>query len=292
LAQDWFKSFKSQAIRGAKEASMAIRSALLAALSSVNVFNAHADGFLATPTGSEAGVASASTPAANEVDVGVEVASNFTEQCQAWVGGQGPKPSTCEGTNVDGCYTGLPPVSAADGAWCVAGKMTTCENYCNVSGLCELDDGPFCAPTFGVTAEAVGTQAPSEESNVGEVEAEAEGDDEADSSPEEGDVTLEAEAAKGGACVDEKGWDRDFASRMYNCAVKTGVNPRKGGRCMARKQGVSQACGYCMGKLMKCSVKCASQCCNGKCMHSGKCKRCTARKCNRSFFKCAGVQSP
>merc|ERR1712194_667240 len=157
----------------------------------------------------------------SELDDGPFCAPTFGEQCQAWVDGhfEGPKPSTCEGTNVDGCYTGLPPVSAADGAWCVAGKMTTCENYFNVSGLCELDDGPFCAPTFGVTAEAVGTQAPSEESNVGEVEAEAEGDDEADSSPEEVDITVEAEAAKGGACVDEKGWDKDFANRMYNCAV-------------------------------------------------------------------------
>jgi len=193
---------------------MAIRSALLAALSSVIVINVHADGFLATQTGSEAGVASASTPAATEVDVGV------------------------------------------------------------------------------VIAEAGDTQGPEEESNVGEVEAEAEGDDEADSSLEEVDITVEAEAAKGGACVDEKGWDKDFANRMYNCAVKTGVNPRKGGKCMARKQGVSHACGYCMGKLMKCSVKCASQCCNGKCMHKGKCTRCTARKCNGSFFKCAGVNAP
>merc|ERR1711976_1094371 len=154
-----------------------------------------------------------------------------------------------------------------------------------------------------------GIQAPEEESNVGEVEietkisedmgdleADSEGEDEADESadesPEEADVTLEAEAAKGGACVDEHGWDKDFAKRMYRCAVKTGVNPRKGGRCMARKQGVSQACGYCMGKLMKCSVKCASQCCNGKCMHKSKCKRCTASKCNASFFKCAGVHAP
>lgn len=199
---------------------MAIRSALLAALSSVIVMNARADGFLAAPTGGEASVASASS-AAKEVDVGV------------------------------------------------------------------------------VTAEAGDTQEPEEESNVGEVEAEAEGEAEAeaeedndvDSATEE-DVTLEAEAAKGGACVDQKGWDRDFANRMYKCAVKTGVDPRKGGRCMARKQGVSQACGYCMGKHMKCSVKCASQCCNGKCMRSRKCKRCSARKCNRSFKKCAGVDAP
>merc|ERR1712151_122523 len=140
-----------------------------------------------------------------------------------------------------------------------------------------------------VTAEAGGTQEPEEDSNVGEVEVEA---NDTDFSPDEVDVTLEAEAAKEGACVGEKGWDKDFAKRMYNCAVKTGVNPRKGGRCMARKQRVSQACGYCMGKLMKCSVKCASKCCNGKCMHSGRCKRCTARKCNRSFKQCAGVDAP
>merc|ERR1711976_955066 len=131
---------------------------------------------------------------------------------------------------------------------------------------------------------------------MGEMEADAEGQDEADDSAdvslEEVDVTLEAEAAKGGACVDEHGWDKDFAKRMYKCAVKTGVNPRKGGRCMARKQGVSQACGYCMGKYMKCSVKCASQCCRGKCMQKSKCKRCAAKKCNGSFLKCAGVEVP
>merc|ERR1712151_462889 len=124
-----------------------------------------------------------------------------------------------------------------------------------------------------------------------------------DSLPEVGEVSAEAEdnqempdasatSTKGGACVDEKGWDKDFANRMYKCAVKTGVNPRKGGRCMARKQGVSHACGSCMGKLMKCSVKCASKCCNGKCMHKDKCKRCSAKKCNASFFKCAGVMPP
>merc|ERR1712194_621768 len=142
-----------------------------------------------------------------------------------------------------------------------------------------------------VIAEAGGTEGPEEESNVGEVEAEAEEDDESDSSPE--DSALEAEAAKGDACAEKKeGWDKDFAKHMYRCAVKTGVNPRKGGRCMARKQGVSQACGYCMGKLMKCGVKCASKCCNGKCMHKDKCKKCTAKKCNSSFFKCAGVQAP
>merc|ERR1712151_1387531 len=45
---------------------------------------------------------------------------------------------------VNGCYKGLPPVSAADGAWCVAGQMTTCENYCTVSGLCTV---PLCAST-------------------------------------------------------------------------------------------------------------------------------------------------
>jgi len=107
-----------------------------------------------------------------------------------------------------------------------------------------------------------------------------------------GDDTEGQSASAGGACEGQDGWDRDFAHRMYDCAVKTGVNPRKGGRCMAKKQHVSYACGSCMGKYMKCSVKCASKCCNGKCLHSSKCRSCTASKCDRSFFRCAGVHAP
>jgi hypothetical protein len=81
----------------------------------------------------------------SEMPLTTSVGSSFQEQCQAWVGGQGLKPSTCEGApEVDGCYRGLPPVSAADGAWCVAGQMTTCENYCTVSGLCTAS---LCAAT-------------------------------------------------------------------------------------------------------------------------------------------------
>jgi len=75
------------------------------------------------------------------------VMDTFTAQCAAWVEGTGPKPSTCdEGKPADGCYLGLPPVKVADGAWCVLGKMTSCEVYANAIGT---DVEELCyAPTF------------------------------------------------------------------------------------------------------------------------------------------------
>jgi len=69
---------------------------------------------------------------------GLESGANFTEQCEAWVANlTTEKPSACAGVSLDGCYKGLPPIAPDDGAWCVAGKVATCEEYCNATaGLC------------------------------------------------------------------------------------------------------------------------------------------------------------
>merc|ERR1712085_202559 len=89
-------------------------------------------------------------------------------------------------------------------------------------------------------------------------------DDENDDGNDEGDLhdatDLDAEAVEN-ACVDQPGWDTDFSDRMYKCALKNLGNAKKGGKCMAEKQGVSRDCGGCMGKLMKCSKPCARKCC-------------------------------
>merc|ERR1711920_1033666 len=78
--------------------------------------------------------------------------ASFAEECQAWVDGTGSKPSTCSGTKTDGCYKGLPPISTADGAWCVDGQLSTCQKYCTAVGTCPAD---FCASaaTAGSFAE-------------------------------------------------------------------------------------------------------------------------------------------
>jgi len=120
-------------------------------------------------------------------------------------------------------------------------------------------------------------------------------DDENDDGNDEGDfhdaTDLDAEAVEN-ACVDQPGWDTDFSHRMYKCALKNLGNAKKGGKCMAEKQGVSRDCGGCMGKLMKCSKPCARKCCSGKCMEKSRCKKCVRSRCASSFKKCAGVDAP
>merc|ERR1712238_459775 len=93
---------------------------------------------------------------------------------------------------------------------------------------------------------------------------------------------LDAEAVEN-ACVDQPGWDTDFSHRMYKCALNNLGNAKKGGKCMAEKQGVSHDCGGCMGKLMKCSKPCARKCCSGKCMEKSRCKKCVRSRCASSF---------
>jgi len=61
---------------------------------------------------------------------------------------------------------------------------------------------------------------------------------------------------------------------------------------MARKTHVTHDCGKCMGKLMHCSIKCASPCGAGNAKSSHKCKNCVSSKCHGSFYRCAGVKAP
>merc|ERR1712238_21277 len=130
---------------------------------------------------------------------------------------------------------------------------------------------------------------------VSEGEADDEAKDETDDGNDEGDfhdaTDLDAEAVEN-ACVDQPGWDTDFSHRMYKCALNNLGNAKKGGKCMAEKQGVSHDCGGCMGKLMKCSKPCARKCCSGKCMEKSRCKKCVRSRCASSFKKCAGVDAP
>lgn len=80
------------------------------------------------------------------------IGSNFTEECEAWADGTSPKPTECSPLNkYDGCYKGLPPISAEDGVWCAAGQVCTCNEYCAASGLCPKD---FCAFSFQLECEA------------------------------------------------------------------------------------------------------------------------------------------
>merc|ERR1712039_1099461 len=68
---------------------------------------------------------------------------SFSEECQAWVDGTGSKPTSCgDDTVTNGCYKGLPPISTADGAWCVDGQISTCQKYCAAVGTCGAG---FCA---------------------------------------------------------------------------------------------------------------------------------------------------
>jgi len=75
----------------------------------------------------------------------------FAAECTAWVNDDGPRPSDCDNTPFDACTKGLPPVSAEDGVFCVAGEISTCEDYCTASGLCPPD---FCETPFNAECRA------------------------------------------------------------------------------------------------------------------------------------------
>merc|ERR1712151_250768 len=110
-------------------------------------------------------------------------------------------------------------------------------------------------------------------------------------SDDEVDALIAAEAA-GGACVNQQGWDEDFANRAYRCAFKTLGNAWRAGRCMASWQHVSSECGTCMGELIHCGKKCIHECCYGRCNADEKCVACSERNCAASFTACAGVPPP
>jgi len=97
---------------------------------------------------------------------------------------------------------------------------------------------------------------------------------------------------EGSACVGQAGWDADFANRLFGCGMRhLGVMPGCG-RCMARRQRVSQACGACLGRLISCGKGCIWQCCAGRCLGRRACARCNERKCVPSFRACSGVEPP
>jgi len=97
---------------------------------------------------------------------------------------------------------------------------------------------------------------------------------------------------EGSACVGQQGWDYDFANRLFGCGMRhLGVMPGCG-RCMARRQRVSQACGACLGRLISCGKGCIWQCCAGRCLGRRACDKCNQRKCVPSFRNCAGVSPP
>merc|ERR550525_356070 len=54
-------------------------------------------------------------------------------------------------------------------------------------------------------------------------------------------------SSTGRACVDQNGWDTDFAQHAYQCGFQTMGNAYRSGRCMAKKQHISVECGACIG---------------------------------------------
>merc|ERR1712238_398590 len=111
----------------------------------------------------------------------------------------------------------------------------------------------------------------------------------ADVAPSAGNVTMEV---AGAACVNQPGWDADFANRAYSCAFKTLGNAWRAGRCMASVQHVSSECGTCMGALIHCGKACIHECCYGRCSGSENCVSCSVRNCAASFIACAGIPPP
>jgi len=114
-----------------------------------------------------------------------------------------------------------------------------------------------------------------------------------------GDATIEAShpgnataEATGGACVGQTGWDVDFARRAYSCAFRSMGRAYGSGRCMAKKQHVSNECGICMGNLIHCGTQCVRECCYGRCAEVAKCVDCGNRHCRQGFLDCAGVDTP
>merc|ERR1719512_563328 len=94
----------------------------------------------------------------------------------------------------------------------------------------------------------------------------------------------------GNACVGQTGWDYDIAQRSYDCGMRTLGSAYFSGRCMARSQGVSRACGSCLGKLIHCAIPCYAACCHGNCFDGSACKECERTRCHAMFFACSGVE--
>jgi len=91
------------------------------------------------------------------------------------------------------------------------------------------------------------------------------------------------------ACLDQPGWDDDFADHMFTCGLRTLGRTEAAGRCMAESQNVSQACGACLGHLIACGHHCMFQCCGGHCPGAGWCVSCNKNRCSGDFWACAGT---
>merc|ERR1719476_287793 len=98
----------------------------------------------------------------------------------------------------------------------------------------------------------------------------------------------DTEETTGGACKGQHGWNTDFSNHAYQCGLQSGGVANTAATCMKHAQGVSRACGNCMGKLIHCGMQCVSECCAGRCRHSAKCKACNNKKCDPAFYHCAG----
>jgi len=98
--------------------------------------------------------------------------------------------------------------------------------------------------------------------------------------------------ASGNACVDQTGWDVDFAARCYTCGFRTMGNAYRSGRCMAARQHISYECGACIGNHIHCGLNCKRECCLGRCTTRPACWECQVEKCQPAFFECAGVYPP
>jgi len=109
-------------------------------------------------------------------------------------------------------------------------------------------------------------------------------------------ATIEAvsKAMGGSACVNQAGWDVDFAKHSFSCALKSMGHAHRSGRCMANRQGVSHECGACIGQLIHCGRDpgCARECCYGSCTQHTKWRESGNHYCREDFMNCAGVDTP
>jgi len=99
-------------------------------------------------------------------------------------------------------------------------------------------------------------------------------------------------ASAGSACAGQN-WQTDFGNRMFQCGVRSGGRASTAGACMSKTQGVSAACGQCMGNLIGCGASnCLRDCCAGSCHGKQSCLDCNAKHCNSAFQQCAGSWPP
>lgn len=93
--------------------------------------------------------------------------------------------------------------------------------------------------------------------------------------------------ATGGTCP--AGLGARFAENSEACGLESGGQQPVAGQCMARRQGVSPACGACMGDLIHCGfLHCMSPCFNKA--GTPQCASCTDLMCSPAFSTCSEVE--